>query len=60
MAITVQQWRNTTGSNTAELIDSTIATIENCFDQPGYEMYCNLEGSLIESAKQQVSLQNLK
>ena len=36
-----------------EAIDSTIATIEKCFDQPGYVIYCNLEGLLIKSAKQQ-------
>ena len=36
-----------------EFIDSTIATIEKRFDQPGYVMYCNVEGLLIKSAKQQ-------
>ena len=36
-----------------EAVDSTIATIEKHFDQPGYVMYCNLEGLLIKSAKQQ-------
>ena len=36
-----------------EAIDSTIATIEKRFDQPGYVMYCNLEGLLIKAARQQ-------
>ena len=36
-----------------ESIDSTIATIEKRFDQPGYVLYCNVEGLLIKSAKQQ-------
>jgi len=36
-----------------EAIDITIATVEKHFDQPGYAMYCNLEGLLIKSAKQQ-------
>lgn len=36
-----------------EALDGTIATIENRFDQPGYVMYCNLEGLLIKAANQE-------
>ena len=36
-----------------EALDGAIATIENHFDQPGYVMYCNLEGLLTKAANQQ-------
>ena len=36
-----------------EALDGAIATIENRFDQPGYVMYCNLEGLLTKAANQQ-------
>ena len=43
-----------------EALDCAICTIQSCFNQPGYNMYCNLEGLLIKAANQQDFQQNFK
>jgi len=43
-----------------EALDNTVTAITSCFDQPGYIMYCNLEGLFIKAANQQDFLDELQ
>ena len=36
-----------------EALDDAISTIKNCFNQPGYIMYCNIENLITKAANQQ-------